>query len=374
VPARRGGFTRDLAVAFPAWFGTRAVTLGALALARYVVDHGYATKPGAAFRVHQGFFAWDAAFYRQIAAHGYHGVEALGLRFFPLVPLMARFLGFGLGGRYGLALILIVNASALVMGALLHRLVIEDLGDANLARRSAWLVALVPPAYVLALGYAEATFMALAIGAFIGLRTRKWGVAIACGVLAGLTRPIGALLVLPAAVEAWRGWAGSRGRERVARVTAVLAPAAGVGLFLGWSAIAYHDLFRPLRAQSDPKLRGRVVSPITALLHEGRGILHGTHIGSGLHVPWALALIVLLVVCARRLPASYSLFAASALVVGLSTTNLESFERYCLSAFPFVVGGATLTASDRVEKLVLALGAAGMAGYAILAFLNATVP
>jgi hypothetical protein len=287
---------------------------------------------------------------------------------------MARVLGFGMGGRYGLALILIVNASALVMGALLHRLVLEDLGDADLARRSAWLVALAPPAYVLALGYAEATFMMFAVGAFLGLRTGKWGLAAVCGLLAGLTRPIGALLILPAVVEAWRAWAGARGRERVGQVAAVVAPAAGVGLFLVWSAIANHDLFRPLRAQSDRTLRGPVVSPITALVHEGRGILHGTHIGSGLHVPWALAMIVLLVVCIRRLPASYSVFAAAALVVALSTKNLESFERYCLAAFPFVIGGATLTASDRVEKLVLALGAAGMAGYAILAFLNATIP
>jgi hypothetical protein len=371
---RRRGFARDLAIAFPPWALGHTITLAALALARYAVDHGHVHKAGAAFRVHQGLFAWDAAYYRDIAEHGYRGIERLGVRFFPLVPLLARVLGDATGGRYGLALILVVGVSALVAGALLHRLVLTDLGDASLARRSVWLMALAPPAFVLGLGYAEATFIALAVGVFIGLRRKRWWLAAACGVLAGLTRPTAVLLTLPAAVEALPGWSGSRSRERVPRLAAIVGPAAGIGVFLAWSAIANHDAFRPLRAQSDPHLRGNTVSPVTALLHEARGVVHGTHLGSALHVAWALALIALLLVCVRRLPVSYGVFAGASLLVGLSTTNLESFERYCLAAFPFVVAGATFMTSDRVERAVLTLSATAMAGYAVLAFLNYSTP
>jgi hypothetical protein len=324
--------------------------------------------------VHQGLFAWDAAYYRDIAEHGYRGVEQLGIRFFPLVPLATRALGVVTGGRYGLALMLVVNVSALVAGGLLHRLVRTDTGDAKLARRSVWLMALAPPAFVLALGYAEATFIALAVGTFVGLRGRHWWVAASCGLLAGLTRPTGAILALPAAVEALAGWTRARGPERTRRLAAIVAPVAGVGLFLAWSAIAYDDAFRPLRAQSDPKLRGNTVSPITALLHESRGIVHGTHIGSALHVLWAAVLLALLVVCIRRLPPSYSVFAAASLVIGLSSKNLESFERYCLSAFPFVVAAASLVTRERLEKAVLTVSATAMAGYALLAFLSYSTP
>jgi hypothetical protein len=370
----RRGFTRDLRVAFPAWLLAHALTFGALGLARYAVDHGHVHKAGAAFRARQGLFAWDAAYYRDIAERGYHGVEYLGVRFFPLVPLLARGLGAAMGGRYGLALIVIVDASALAAGALLHRLVRTDVGDAALARRSVWLISLAPPAFVLALGYAEATFIALAIGAFIGLRSRRWLLAAACGVLAGLTRPTAALLALPAAVEALRGWSTSRARDRIRRLAAVVAPVVGIAIFLAWSAIANHDTFRPLRAQSDRRLRGNAVSPITALLHEARGVVHGTHIGSALHVGWALVLIALLTVSIRRLPVSYSVFAGASLLVSLSTKNLESFERYSLAAFPFVVAGATLLTRKQVERIVLAAAAAGMAGYAVLAFLNYSTP
>lgn len=367
-------FRRDLAVALPPWLAARAITLGALGLARYLVDHGHVTKAGAGFHAHEGLFAWDASYYRAIAEHGYHGVERLGVRFFPLVPLAARVVGAALGGRYGLGLIVVVHVSSLVMGALLHRLVLDDLGDAALARRSTWLVALAPPAFVFVLGYAEATFMALAIGCFIGLRRDRWWLAAACGVLAGLTRPMGAILALPAAIEASAGWRPARLRERGGRVAAVLAGPAGLAVFIGWSAVANHDAFRPLRAQSDPKLRGGVVSPITAMLHETRGLVHGTHIGSALHVFWAIGLIVVLLVGIRRLPLSYSVFAGASILIALSTENLESFERYCLSAFPFAVAAATMLTRKHVERAVLALAAAGMAGYAVLAFLNYSIP
>jgi hypothetical protein len=116
------------------------------------------------------------------------------------------------------------------------------------------------------------------------------------------------------------------------------------------------------------------VDPLTALLHESRGILHGHHVGSGLHVPWAIALAALVVVCFRKWPACYGAFAAAMLLAALSSKNLDSLERYALSAFPFVLAGASLTASDRLERAALVLGAVAMEGYAVLAFLNAVVP
>src|SRR5207302_8371686 len=76
---RRRGFARDVAVAFPPWLIAHAITFGALAVARYAVHHGDVHKAGAAFRAHQGLFAWDAAYYRDIAEHGYRGVEYLGV-------------------------------------------------------------------------------------------------------------------------------------------------------------------------------------------------------------------------------------------------------------------------------------------------------
>jgi hypothetical protein len=359
--------------ALPGWVTARLIVVAALALAHFLVNHLHPTATGVSFRVDQGLLGWDAGFYRAIASHGYAPLGHSATRFWPLVPLVARYLALGIAGATGVTLLIIANASALALGALLHRLVLVETGDRALARRAAWLIALVPPAFVLVMGYAEATAIALAVAAFLALRTRRWEWAAAAGLLAGLTRPLGVLLVVPAAIEAARGWSGISRREAVARVSAVVAPAAGGAIFLGWSWLAYHDPLVPVHAQQAAGQRGGFVDPVTSLGHEARLFVHG-HIGSGLHDPWALGLVVLLVVCLFRWPASYSAFAAATLVLALSSRNLDSLERYALSAFPLVLAGATLTASGRVERGVLALSAAGMAGYATLAFLNAYVP
>jgi len=84
--------------------------------------------------------------------------------------------------------------------------------------------------------------------------------------------------------------------------------------------------------------------------------------------------VVLLVLVARRLPASYTAFAAAVLVVSLTSSNLDSFERYALGAFPLVVAASTLTSRRRVEVAVLVVSAAALVGYAMLAFLGMVVP
>jgi hypothetical protein len=91
-------------------------------------------------------------------------------------------------------------------------------------------------------------------------------------------------------------------------------------------------------------------------------------------VPWVLLALAMLVVCWRRLPASYTVFAAAVMAVALAGTNLDSFERYALSAFPLTMAAALVCRGTRVERAVLVLLSAGLAGYALLAFLNISVP
>jgi hypothetical protein len=103
-------------------------------------------------------------------------------------------------------------------------------------------------------------------------------------------------------------------------------------------------------------------------------VFHGHHVGSALHIPWVILALVLLVVAFRRLPVSYGLFAAAALAVSLTSSNLDSFERYALGAFPLVIAASTFTGGRRVEVVVLVVSSLGMVGYATLAFLGIVVP
>jgi len=62
------------------------------------------------------------------------------------------------------------------------------------------------------------------------------------------------------------------------------------------------------------------------------------------------------------------------MATAVAGSNLDSFERYALSAFPLSIGAALLLRGPKVERVVMALLAAGLAGYALLAFLNISVP
>ncbi|MGZ6964552.1 MAG: hypothetical protein ACXVKA_10050, partial [Acidimicrobiia bacterium] len=100
----------------------------------------------------------------------------------------------------------------------------------------------------------------------------------------------------------------------------------------------------------------------------------GDTIGTGLHVPWLVVALVLVVVCFRPWPVSYGAFAAAAIGSAVISSNLDSFERYSLAAFPLVLVVASLTASRRIERGVFVLSGTAMTVYALLAFLHTYVP
>ncbi len=387
--AAAGGYDRPFAVGravvevLPAWLVARVIVVGALALARGTSGTVRPGNAGALQRVQQGLLVWDAGWYRAIASHGYAAAGTQSLRFFPLYPLVAGALGRVPGVGIGTALVLVANVSALLAMAGLLLLVRLDLGDRALARRSVWLLALAPSAYTLVLGYADASLLLCAVVAFLGARTGRWWWAAAAGLAAGAVRPLGVLLVVPIAVELWRSRtrrddradAGAGpGPRRLARGAALIAPLAGAGAYLSWVAARFGDVLLPFRVQEEGGHRGPLASPFSAMWHNADGLLHGHHVGSALHIQWVLLCVVLLVLAFRRLPLSYGLFAAAVLAVSLTTSNLDSFERYALGAFPLVVVASTLTGRRWVEWSVLAASAAAMAGYAYLAFLGVVVP
>ncbi len=362
----------DLRLVAVPWLLTRMLGLGSLALSRRLFDEvGSGIRPVA---LAQGLFAFDGAWYRDLAAGGYDAVPHSGLRFFPLYPLLGRWLSAPFGASPRAALLVITAVASFGFLVLLARLVRFETGDADLARRSVWIACVVPPAIVMVLGYSEALLMVLAVAAFWGLRTRRWEAAALSGYLAGLARPLGVLLAVPAAFEAARSWPGAGTGARVRSVVAVVAPVAGLFTYLAWVGNRTGDLFAPVHIQESPSLRGGFSDPFSTLWRAGRALVGGDEIGTGLHLPWAVLLVVVLIVVARRLPGSYTAYAAAGLAVALSGHNIDSLERYALTAFPLVVGGAVLLRRPVVERAVLVLASAAFVGYATLTFLGAFVP
>jgi hypothetical protein len=355
------------------WAVARVLVLLTLALAHFLVSHTRPAVAGVALRVHEGLLGWDAGFYRDIALKGYGALGRPALRFFPLVPMLAR--GIHDVTRLSIddSLILLVNAAALVAGVLLYVLAVGETGDEATGRRAVWLLAVSPASYVLVMGYAEAVMLVLVILAFVALRSGRWWLAALAGYLSGLSRPLGVLVAAPALVEAARNWRGASRGELAGRVAAVLAPIAGMATYFAYVGANFGDFWLPLRVQQQGNLHGKLADPVTTVANAGRDILHH-HIGTALHVPWLAVFIGLLVVSLLRWPSSYGLFALLVLATAVSSSNLDSIERYAMSAFPLLLAAATITGGIRSERAVLTLLGGGMASYALLAFMNLSVP
>jgi hypothetical protein len=359
----------------PAWFVVRALVTAALVVAHLSVRSVRPDNPVALQRVHDGLLGWDAGWYRSIADHGYVAAGREALRFFPLYPLLGRWLGAVPGVGTGVALVVVANVAALLAMAALLLLVRHDLGDTALAGRSVWLLALAPSAYSLVLAYSDAVLLLCSIVTFLGVRSRHWWWAAGAGLAAGAVRPVGVLLVVPVAFELWSNRATLRGPSRiVAGAAALVAPAVGAGAYLVWVGHRFGNAWLPFTVQQQGGHRGQLAVPFDAMWHDGLTALHGHHLGSAAHLPWIALCVVLLLVAWLRLPRSYALFSTVVLVVSLSSTNLDSFERYALAAFPLVVAASTATSRRPVELAVLVVSAAAMAGYATLAFLGVVVP
>ncbi len=243
----------------------------------------------------------------------------------------------------------------------------QERHDPELARRAVWLVYLAPPAFVLVMGYSEATFMTLTALVLIGLRSQRWWLAAIFGLLAGLTRPVGVLLAVPAVVEGWQ-------RRDVKALVPAAAPGVGLLAYVAWAAHRTHDFLYPLRTQQDPTRRGQWVDPVRAVAHNVHELFAGDHVSAGVHAASALVFVALLVVIARRWPLSFTLYAAVALVVALASRNLDSLERYGLATLPFVLAGADVIAEPQRERVILGLAGAGLVIASLLAFTGVMVP
>ena len=285
--------------------------------------------------------------YERIAAHGYAGLGNGALRFFPLLPVLARSFRAVPGMTAGMSVIIVANVASLAAFAVLYRLVMFELGDEACARRAVWLLALAPPAFVLVMGYAESLLLLTSLVAFLGLRQRRYALAICAAFAAGLCRPVGMLLVIPAAIEVAASWRSLPGRERIVGVGAVLAAPAGAAAYLGWAQEVVGSFLLPMREQLSRSRRGTITDPFVTFARDARDLVHGTHLGTAEHAFWAVLLLLLAAFIIWRLPAAYGWYTVAVLAVVLTASNLESLERYGLGCFPFVIAAAMLTKGRR---------------------------
>jgi hypothetical protein len=365
--------------------------------------NGWKTIPpleadGPAFLLAGVWQRWDACWYAKIATYGYEpGTNSVA--FFPLLPVLMSASGRVLGSVTvaGLAINFIASVAGL---AIVHRLVSLDIGRA-VASRTILYMLVFPSGFFLLAPFTEALFLMTTAAALYGARRGRWGLALGAAFLAGLVRPPGILLALPLAWEAARTTAAQlhrsrAGRQRTAAMVGgssgasadderVTQPSGAIRSWLGLAA-AWLAVVAPVVAFS-----GFVLWSVAAT---GLSPLQGQDAWGGreFHPPWevlaasvtwaidkadplqalnAAALVgfaVLALLGARRLPASYTLFAASQLLlisIRLQPTPLTSTTRLLLVLFPVYVVLAGFGRRRWFDRAWLVGSAIGLATLAI---------
>lgn len=303
---------------------------------------------GAGFPLVGVWQRWDACWYTKIATFWYEPQE-LSVSFWPLFPFLTGLLAPAFGFSPALSG-LVVNGIAYVTAMVgLYRLVAGDL-DPVIARRTMVLISIFPSAFFLFAPFTEALFLALAVWTIVAARERRWLLAGAVGLLAGLTRIQGVFLVFPvgwevavaAGLTAWRPWRSLalppidwgviwRG------VVAVGGPALGFVSFIAYSAATVGQT--PLDAQDawggkEFYPPWEVASAAWTWAFEHSDPLQLLNLGI------LIAFGVLVVVGARRLPVAYTLFALPQVLLvatRIQPTPLTSTSRLLIVVFPVFV-------------------------------------
>ncbi len=151
------------------------------------------------------FWAWanfDGEHYLSLA---YQGYQPLTYFFFPLYPLLTRFVGMLLGGSFTSLAVsgLLVSHTAFLIGLIgLIKLIRLDFRK-EIAYTTVVLLLLFPTSFYFGSVYTESLFLALVVWCFYFARKRKWIYSGVLGALATATRLVGIALLPAILIEVW---------------------------------------------------------------------------------------------------------------------------------------------------------------------------
>ncbi|OFX22102.1 MAG: hypothetical protein A2V77_12880 [Anaeromyxobacter sp. RBG_16_69_14] len=307
--------------------------------------HPYMYSP---WRLLDALARWDTEFYLRIAAQGYQAPSTLDAAFFPLYPTLLR----AVSAVTRLSLVAAGALVSLVCFALAVRavfLLLEEVAGAERAAGATVVLLAFPGSLFLSAVYTESLFLLVTATALLAARRRNFSVAGLAAALAVLTRPNGALVAIPVALEAV---AALRRRERIfPGALALVLP--GVALLVHASHLGrvYGD---PLAFVHVQAVWGRGLAPPWKALLAFRfdPDYYVVTLGALAALAWAV----------RRQPAFLQVHGALAILVPLCTGTLKSLPRFAGIAFPLflTVEEWTRGRRARIAYLVVALSVLAM--------------
>ncbi|HEX2978885.1 MAG TPA: mannosyltransferase family protein [Anaerolineaceae bacterium] len=300
---------------------------------------------------------WDGVNYLRIAQSGYNAEDLSA--FFPLYPLLARWLSPFTGGSQLAALLLVSNLAFLGVLVLLYQLVEQDF-DAPAAKRAVVAAVLFPTAFFFFTPYPQALALLTTLAAYTCARRSKWLLAAVFGLVTGLTHTtvqptaiLLAILVFRSLRQQWK-W------TRLGLFAVALTPLLGYAAYLAWRV---HAGFPPLLELMQslwgvyPTLPWKAIAEIPLMV---KGPFFAT-------VGWVDILMFLLAAGMilrgyRRIPWEAWFYQVSLLICLLMVTTpggpLHGMMRYILIMFPLYVEIGLWTRTKLRKLFAVGIGVA----------------
>jgi Gpi18-like mannosyltransferase len=315
-----------------------------------------------------GWSRWDSGWYVDIAQNGYSDALQnvyLNTAFFPLYPLLIKGLQYLLG-NYHAAGLLVSNLSLLAASVLLYKL-IEERFSSDIAQKSLLLLLLNPFAFYFSAVYTESLFLLLVVLVFHFGSRKQWALAALFSALAGATRLVGLLTIIPLLYLYFES-VGFKWRKLRA---GVLWPALGLlgpGSYMLFQALKFGDPFLFVKSQNAPGWKEGVnlFSALDALRMTFSWDALKTGDFPAVYAAHVLAFLVglsLLIVTRRKLPTAWWIWALVTLLVSFSVWI--SMGRFMIVIFPLYIG-TTLLFKDRQFNSVLYFSALLLGLFAIM--------
>jgi hypothetical protein len=305
---------------------------------------------------------WDSYWYLDIAKNGYYlrgEADISNVVFFPLYPLLVRWLGSATGGNLVLSGWILSSVFLALAACMLARLTQEFHPDIDPQMTVVFLL-VYPMAFYLNAVYSESLFLFLSLAAVYCALKRNFPAACVWAALASATRLAGVFLAVLVLVEfvqtnGWRSlftW----------RVWPLAVAPLGALAFFAYHWIEFGDFFLYLKAQSH---YGR-----TFILRASDFAIHNNPdlVNTLFDVFYGSAAILLGVVALWRLRLSYGLYMLVSLGTAVASGTILGLARYALVLFPIHLIGAGIRST--VGRSAWLLGSTLLLALNIICFVN----
>lgn len=317
---------------------------------------------------------WDAGFYLGIAGDGYTFDQAQNLSnttFFPLYPILIRYLGFLFGNFYAG---LIISFIATFFSCLfLYKLAKLELKKKTGSFRSVFYYLIFPTSVFLISIYTESLFMALSVASFYYARKNNWLLAGVFGFFAALTRPQGIILFPVLLFEYLEQRNFEFKKIKLGFLWNFLIPT-GLGIYMYYLKIKFGNPLLFIFAQDSwgrntsfslKSVWDTISNYFYEFFYPGSENF-AYYLVKDLDLLFFLVFLILAIVIFFKLRMSYGLYMLLSLIVPLMTSSLMSINRFVLILFPAYIYLAKISKNQIMQYSIILLFFSLFAIYTVL--------